>query len=428
MYLSFGLVFILPMKAIGPASWGLFATSQAILTIIFLVADRFALQIIVNFGVIEEQRKQATSTAVLLDTLFIGSCTFAIWLGRYDIGAFTAKPELAPVLALFPLVACAFWLRNFTLMVAQLHIDTRGRFIIDGAWIGATTLLLLHGHYAGWLVDEIDMMYITAASAGFSSLVGFLIYSSRIRFALSFPFSLFKRMVRFGVAQFGSAATTGFLAQGDVVLLASLVGDAAIVGNYDAAKKFFRGFEGIRDAVVLFVYPAVARLSAQHRSDELRVLIEKMIAFMAIVIVPIVLLVWILPIDQVFHWVFKGKYQLAPDLFRLLSFAALAIPFSMNNYVLLGMSQVRRLFLATAITVAIFVLISLIAVPLLGAKGQGLALVASFWVLGILSVVMVRKLTGISLRNVSGRWRDALEFVRALLRRAFGRRTSNHDL
>ena len=47
---------------------------------------------------VEEQRKEATSTAVLLYTLFIGSCTLGVWLSRYQIAAITDKPDFAPVL------------------------------------------------------------------------------------------------------------------------------------------------------------------------------------------------------------------------------------------------------------------------------------------------------------------------------------------
>lgn len=416
LYLSLGLVFILPQKIIGAAPWGFFATSQAILTILFMLADGFALQIMVNFGVVEEQRKQATSSAMILYTIFIGLFTLLIWLGRSEIALLSHKPELEPVLSLFPLVALSFWLRNFTLKVAQLHIDTRGTFIIDSAWVGATILLLIHGQQTGWLVNEIDMMYVTAASAGVSSLVGVLLYSRRIRFAFKFDIGLFRQMIRFGFAQFGSAATMGFLAQGDVILLNFLGANAAVIGNYDVAKKFFRGFEGIRDAGALFVYPAVARLSAQHRTSELRVLMEKMIAFMGIILFPVVLMVWILPIEELFGYVFKGKYEMAPHLVRILSLAALAIPFSMNSYVLLGMSQVRRLFTATFTTVVVFVSVSALLVPLLGAEGQAWAVVASFWTLGTISVIFVRKQIGISPRRIIGRWRDARDFARSLVK------------
>lgn len=414
LYLSLGLVFFIPQKVIGEAAWGIFATSQAILTIMYMLADGFALQVMVNFGVVEERRPEATTAALVLYLGFLLLTTGLIYLAREDIAMVTGKPDLIPVLALFPILALSFILRNFTLKMAQLLIDTRGTFIIDAAWAFATVGLLLHGWLDGWLVDEIDMVWVAAAAAAFSSLVGLLLYGRRIRFARRFEPGMFRRMARFGIAQFGSAATMGFLSQGDVLLLTTFVSDAAVVGNYDVAKKFFRGFEGIRDAGALFVYPAVARLSSQHRFEERRALVEKMIAFVTIVIVPIVLLIWFGPVDQLFALIYKGNYQLAPDLFRLMALGALAIPLSMNSYVLLGMSEVRRLFTVTFGAVVVFLALSLLLVPEMGGSGQALALVGSFWTLGILGYIFVSRRAGLTPLGILGRWRDAFDFGRSL--------------
>ena len=414
LYLSLGLVFFIPQKVIGEAAWGIFATSQAILTIMYMLADGFALQVMVNFGVVEERRAEATSAALLLYVVFLGLCTTAVWLLREDIAMVTGKPELIPVLAIFPILALSFFFRNFTLKTAQLLIDTRGTFIVDAAWAVATITLLLHGWIDGWLVDEIDMVYVAAAAAGFSSLVGLLLYARTIRLARRFKPGRFVEMIRFGMAQFGSATTMGFLSQGDVLLLTTFVSDAAVVGNYDVAKKFFRGFEGIRDAGALFVYPAIARLSSQHRFEERRVLIEKMIAFVGLIIIPIVLLIWFGPIERLFELIYKENYRMAPDIFRLMALGALAIPLSMNSYVLLGMSEVRRLFLVTASSAIVFLILSFALVPNWGASGQAIALLGSFWTLGLLSTWFVARKTGVSLRGILSRWRDPLGFARTL--------------
>ena len=414
LYLSLGLIFFIPQKVIGEASWGIFATSQAILTIMYMLADGFALQVMVNFGVVEERRPEATSAALILYVLFLAAFTGLVWLLRVDIALITGKPDLIPVLTLFPILALSFFFRNFTLKTAQLLIDTRGTFVVDAAWALATITLLLHGWITGWLVDEIDMVYVAAGAAGFSSIVGLLLYRNSIRFARRFRPGRFVEMIRFGLAQFGSATTMGFLAQGDILLLTTFVSDAAVVGNYDVAKKFFRGFEGIRDAGALFVYPAVARLSAEHRFEERRVLVEKMMAFVTFVIVPIVLLIWFGPIEQLFALIYKENYRLAPDLFRLMALGALAIPLSMNSYVLLGMSEVRKLFLVSGSAAVVFLILSVSLVPGMGGEGQAIALVGSFWTLGLLSTWFVAKKAGVSFGGILSRWRDPLGFIASL--------------
>ena len=424
LYLSLGLVFFLPQKVIGESSWGLFATSQAILTMMYMLADGFALQVMVNFGVVESQKKEAMTTGFVMYLFFIAVVTTAVWLGREELALLWKKPDLAPLLGLFPLVAAGFFLRNLTLKIAQLHIDTRGTFIIDAAWVVAMIAMLLHGWRTGWLVDELDMMIVSAASAGVSSVVGLILYRRTLHFAKRVERTLFRKMFRFGITQIGSATTMSLLSQGDIIFLNMFGSNAAVIGNYDAAKKFFRGFEGIRDAGALFVYPAVARLSSQERWGELRTLLEKMIAFMTIVLIPIVLFIWFGPIDAIFAFIFKENYRLAPDLFRIMSLGALAIPLSMNTYVLLGMSQVRKLFAVSSISLILFIITSLLLVPRLGGQGQAIAMAVSFWSLGLLSIVLVVRLTELSPRRILRRWRDVLDFARKAWRRGMreGRR------
>lgn len=415
------VVYFIPQKVIGESQWGLFTISQAYITIMYLLSDGFALQIMVNFGVREEYRRQATSVAALLSLLLIAVFTGAVFWGRWLIADINSDPELIPVLALFPLVAFGFFVRNFTLKTAQLRIDTRGTFLIDAAWVGTTALLLAHGWATGWLVDAVDMMYVSAISAGASSIVGVIVYRRHINFAWKFDTPLLRRMVRFGMGQFGSAATMALQAQGDILILGTLVGSAT-VGNYDVAKKFFRGFEGIRDAGALFIYPAVARLSAQERVGELTVMIEKMIAFMTIVIIPIVVVIWFGPIELIFEWIFKDSYRQAPALFRIMSLAAIAIPLSMNSYVLLGMSKVRKLFIITFISVALFFATALILVPQYGVTGQAIAIVVTFWTLGILGIFAVRKEINITPAGIISRWRDPLEFLQVAVQRLRSRK------
>lgn len=415
------VVYFIPQKVIGEEHWGLFTISQALLTVMYLLSDGFALQVMVNFGVVEEYRRQAATVAVVMSLFFVGGATTTVFLGREFIAAWTEKPELVPILTVFPFVALGFLVRNFTLKVAQLHIDTRGTFIIDAVWVGSTALMLTHGWSTGWLTSAVDMMYVSGISASLSSVVGIYFYRHSIRFARSIDRSLLRRMVWFGIGQFGSALTMALQAQGDVLILGKLA-SSAMVGNYDVAKKFFRGFEGIRDAGALFIYPAVARLSAQKREQELAVLIEKMIAFMAIVMIPIVVLIWVGPIELVFHRIFKSGYQDAPSLFRILSLAALAIPLSMNSYVLLGMSQVRRLFTVSFVSVALFFIVALILVPRIGVTGQAIAVVVSFWTLGILSMLVIRNVIDITPAGIISRWRDPLEFGRMILDRVLRKR------
>jgi lipopolysaccharide exporter len=405
-----GFAFIIPQKVIGDSHWGIYASAQAILTSIYMLSDSLALQAMVNFGMDESRRAQALTISAVIHTAFVTVCTLAVYLARAEVARFFNEPALVAALGYLPFVSLGFLLRNYFLKVAQLHIDTRATFFIDLAWIGTTVILIVLGWVGRTLVDANDMMVISALASGASSLAGLWLFRNRVRFTRVFDREYGIRMIRFGIAQCGSAATMVLQTQGDTLILKKFA-SSAIVGNYDTAKKFFRGFEALRDAGALFVYPAVAKLTAERRGDELVLLLEKMIGFMVIVITPIVILVWLGPTDYLFNLVYKGKYQEAAMIFKYLSLAALAIPFSMNTYVLGGMGEARRYFRVTLTAAVLSVIASLLLVPSLGATGSAIGVVISFATIGVLATRAVQKRIPFSLPSALGRWRDALNFV-----------------
>lgn len=416
LYVALGIAFLLPRKVIGPESWGVYAVTQALLTSVFTLSDSFALQAMVNFGMEESRRKEAYSVAALLHLAFVVICTAAVYLGRTALAAFFDEPALLATLDIFPFFALGFLLRNFFLKVAQLHIDTRATFIIDFVWVGGTLALIVHGWLTGTLVTARDMIVIMALSSGASSLMGLALFGRKVRFTTGIDGSYAIRMVRFGIAQLGSAVTLVLQTQGDALILKAFV-SSAVVGNYDAAKSFFRGFEAIRDAGALFVYPAVAKLAVERRRAELVLLLEKMIGFMLIVVTPVVIAVWVGPTDYIFDLIYKGKFGEAATIFKILSLAALAIPFSMNTHVLGGLGQARRYFRVTLAAALLSVLASLVLVPWIGARGTAIAMIVSFVALGVLATRAVRQSVPFSLRSAFGRWRDALNFVLKLWHR-----------
>ena len=409
LYAVMGLAFVLPQKMIGDQNWGIFVTAQAILTTIFMLSDGLALQSMVTFGMEKHRRAEATTISAIVHVAFIGVCTAIVYLCRHLLAGFFGEPQLAGTLELFPLVALGFLLRNFFLKVAQLDIDMRRMFFIDAAWVAATSLLLLVGWTRRTLVTADDMMYVTARSASVSSLVGLILSARHLRATLRVERDTLRQAMRFGVAQCAAAATLAAQTQGDVLLLDRFA-TAATVGNYDVAKKFFRGFEALRDAAAMFVYPAVARLRAQSRMTEMVLMVEKMIGFTLVVVVPLVALVWVLPIERLFGFLYKSQYEQVPQIFRLLSLAALGIPFVLNLNVLNGLGDARAGFRTTLISSAVFFATALLLVPPLGADGAALAIVASFFALGIGSTLAVRRHVRFSLVGALGRWRDAFAY------------------
>jgi O-antigen/teichoic acid export membrane protein len=121
--------------------------------------------------------------------------------------------------------------------------------------------------------------------------------------------------------------------------------------------------------------------------------------------------------------VYHGKYREAPMIFKVMSLAALAIPFSLNMNVLAGLGEARKFFRVTATAAVGFFIAGVILIPAFGGIGAALTLVTSYVLLGLLSTRAVRQRIDFSLRSSFGRWRDALEFGARTWQRVSGRRT-----
>lgn len=416
LYVILGLAFVLPQKMIGSKNWGVFMTAQTILTSIFMLSDGLALQSMVTYGMEPHRRAQAMTISALLHTSFIGTCTLLVYFGRFEIANVFNEPGVADALQLFPFVALGFLLRNFFLKVSQLDIDIRTMFFIDAAWVVTTAALVGYTWINKSLATAEDMMIISAISAGVSSIAGLALCARRVEIARSIHRPDLRQALGFGLAQCAAAFTLVVQTQGDILLLARFA-TMSSVGNYDAAKKIFRGFEALRDAGAMFVYPAVARLRAQGRRTEMVLLVEKMIGFTLVVVVPLVVIVWIAPIEIIFGKLYKSTFDQVPQIFRLLSIAALAIPFALNLNVLTGLGDGRAGFRTTLISSIVFFVAALLLVPSLDARGAALAVVASYFALGIGSTIAVRKHVEFSLASAVGRWRDAFDFAMSYWRK-----------
>jgi O-antigen/teichoic acid export membrane protein len=417
LYVLLGGAFVLPQKMIGARNYGIFVLAQSILTAIYMLSDGLSLQSMVTFGAEPQRRREAITISAITHALFIGACTLVVYLGRDLIAGMFGQPDLASALAYFPIVSLGFLLRNFFLKISQLDIDIRSMFFIDAAWVGTSLALFTHGWVERTLATAEDMMIVSAISAGASSLVGLILCGRRVTLSRTIDATRLRQTWRFSIAQCAAAGTLVLQTQGDVILLGRFA-SAVSVGNYDVAKKFFRAFEALRDAGSMFVYPAVARLRAQGRMPEMVLMVEKMIGFTLVVVAPIVLVVWLAPIEILFRAIYKEQYTEAPHLFRLLSLAALAIPFALNLNVLTGLGESRAGFRSTLLSAVTFFVVALLLVPPFDTSGAALAIVASFVALGISATVAVKRRVHFSLPGALGRWRDALQYAKKFWEKA----------
>jgi O-antigen/teichoic acid export membrane protein len=114
-------------------------------------------------------------------------------------------------------------------------------------------------------------------------------------------------------------------------------------------------------------------------------------------------------------------------LFKVMSLAALAIPFILNVSVLTGLTAVRSVLRVTLTASAGFFLLAFVLVPLVGVIGAAITLVISYVTLGVFATWAVMNRVPFSLPGAFGRWRDAFAFARSSWRRVLDRKKRGAD-
>lgn len=412
-----GVTYMLPQKTIGAQGWGVFIIVNTFLTSIFLLTDGLALQAIVNFGIDESKRKQTLTIAAIIHIFFVMGIATLIFFLRFFLAESLNEPLYIRSFSYFPILCLGFLARNFFMRVSQISINTKNIFIIDFAWVATSTTLILIGWKTGKLVDVDDMILISIISPFVSSVIGFMLVYRELKFTIKFDKTYFYEIVKFGFSQFANSATTALQTQGDSLLL-KIFYSSAIVGNYDIAKKLFRLLEALREAGSLTIYPAVARLYQGKRFPELRVVIEKMMAFSFIGFLPIVIFSFFGPIDYILNLIYKGNYRLAPDLFRILSLSGLFMPLAMNLYVLLGIGASKNLLKLNIFCVVSTILCGFLLVPKFAATGTAYTVLINYFLLGVISTFIVHKEIGFSISGTLNRWKDISRFLQSLRNKA----------
>jgi O-antigen/teichoic acid export membrane protein len=134
---------------------------------------------------------------------------------------------------------------------------------------------------------------------------------------------------------------------------------AATVGVYQSAKTLFRFFDEGFSAITSLVYPATVRLVHEKRRTELVAMLSKMLSFSLVITLVIVLLTELNVAEFVISRLLSPKYAAAIGYFRLLAFAAPAMPFVALLPVMLALGEMRLLlgFIAIAVVMGLTALI-----------------------------------------------------------------------
>lgn len=415
LYLVYGFVNIMQNNALPPMELGLYTLCNALQTFIFVVSDGFILQSIIIFGTDKELRGSINRFVVTWHIVITLGASLLVFVLQMPFAWLLGEPRLSAVAAYLPIFCVLGIPRTLCLKYLTRDVQARAIFAVNLVWVGTMVALTAWMLLAKRLVSFEAMFAISASGMAASSLTALWITRKQLSFKGSKQMA-WRKLFHAGVYQGLASMLGNMVRQLDVTVVQYYFG-AATVGVYQSAKTLFRFFDEGFSAITSLVYPATVRLVHEERRTELVAMLSKMVSFSLAVTLVIVLLTELNVAEFVISRLLSPKYAAAIGYFRLLAFAAPAMPFVALLPVMLALGEMRLLlgFIAIAVITALTALIvaGIFQVQVLAPIGFVLYTIT----LGGLTFAFVRSRLHFPLRLL---WRavpDTLDFLGLLQRK-----------
>ncbi len=394
--------------------FGTFSTFQVIFIMLFTFTDNFALQAIVKYGVEPDIDLEAlVSTTLSLFLGFLLPILFLFNLFPALTGSLIGNGRLAtlfPLLALYVLVSAP---RVVFAKVLQMRFRMKEIFFVDLANYGLGGLLLMVGLGMHQIQHADQIIWRTIIAASVSSLVAVWFGRKFVRLQFVYSKLMFHRVKEF-VRYQASTGLVSVLQQNLDQLLVSRFTGAAGAGVYGMAKNVYRIFDVMRDTVTLLVFPATSKYYSRGDKGTVRIILEKAVGFLYLVLVPIATVLFIFA-PMFYHLVFGAKFDSSIPIFRILVGGSIVLPIQMVFIsTMVGMGRVKEMFRIITIGLSANAAVSFLLLPTIGIAGAAISFVAGNVLQAAQSYRFIKREIGFEMSKVLPlAFADAREFVRS---------------
>ncbi len=403
LYVAYGLVQLLQIKALPAEVYGVFALLVALNTWIMIVSDGSALAGIIQFGTTESERPRLNALGLSIHVLIVGVCALFVYVLRQPLTQVFNEPRFVDVATTLPLYCLLTLPRMFCLKLIYREMRMKELFMVDLVWFGVRTALTIQALQSQELRTFADIVRIDLIGMAASSLAAILFTLRDMQFGWRGSITL-KGYLRYGIPLALATALNSTPRQLDVLVIAAFFG-VGVVGVYNPAKNLFRFFEQAFDAVITLLYPAAVRMYAQQRSEDLQLLVTKAIS---LTLIPTILALIVLEAggSNAIVWILGDQYAASVGHFNVLILAAVGMPFVMMSSIIaaMGHSTVVVRYSAYGLVAGMVVLFGVCVAQLEWAIGLGL--VVNALVVGYLCTAYVRRSIHFPLRLVLRMFRD----------------------
>lgn len=410
----FGFVSLIQMSMMKSDELGMWGLMASINLWIFAITTSFGLQGIIQFGANTETRAKADFLGFSLHTSISMIVSLLILFLRVPIADVFNEPRFMLVGLYLPILSLVTIPRYFALKFLQRDYRFREYFFVDLIYFAVVSVFIFQRKFTSDSITFIECLYFNLIGSGLSSLVGMLIISKDLKFALKGKLTL-KEFSKFSFPLTINGLIYALPRQLDLVIV-QLFFNSSVVGIYYSAKQLYRLFEEAGYAASGLIYPSSVKLLAKNAKEDLKSLMVKAASFLFCSFLVVVVALNLGLTELLIKLFLKAEYYSAIGQFNLLTFAALLLPFSlMSGYIIAeGKSYLAAKYSFISL-IAFFVV--LITVGFSGnAQLIPLGMIAFQLVFGIFSYRYVHKHYNYKLNSLFSAFRDSKHFLKKIFR------------
>jgi len=226
-----------------------------------------------------------------------------------------------------------------------------------------------------------------------------------------FKLAQLKRFLAFGKYSLGAGVGNFFYAQIDVFLIGYFY-DLTKVAIYRAGKIIFQFYNIVSQTTQIVLLPLVSQFDTAGKREELRVLAEKAICFLFLILLPLHLFL-LFGAELLLQVVYHGKYNDAAPILRALVLGAFFLPWgAVGSNMQMGMGKSMVSFIFVILVAAFNLAANLLLLPGLGVIGAALATALAMIFGATLQTLYMRRAVRLTLAGIWQRRLDALHFGR----------------
>jgi O-antigen/teichoic acid export membrane protein len=410
----YGVITLALMKVLVKEEFGTLSFFQLLFTMLYTFSDNFALQAIVKFGLEPDADLEALlSTSATLLAGFFSLVLIAFFAFSTPLADLLKQPQLPALLPYLLLLAFVTIPRAIFFKVLQMRFRMRDMFFVDLANFGVSSVVIFVMLVTGRVHTALDVVQVTIASAALSSIVATLLSKSEVGLRYKYVRHVYSKVYGYIKFQSATGVVAVFQQQFDTLIVSAFTGTVG-VANYQGAKNLYRIFDEIRNASVVFIFPATSRYAGTHDWASLKTMLNKAISFLYLAIVPLAVFVAIAA-PLIYHTIWGHKYDESIPILRVLMIAGIFLPMQIVfPTAMTGLGRVKELLVAVTIGFLADVALSLALLPSMGVLGAAVAFVAAMGIQAVLTMRVVGKTVELSPRIwMTQGARDALNFLRA---------------